>query len=115
MVFNDWGVNLVCEKGEKAVAVVKLMPSRPESVNTFCEHDKQRLVHVPLRLLRVHDLISSGRMVRREKKVKASTNSRATTRRSSGRGSEQHAVYDLKSEARQHVVLKCRALDNIVD
>ena len=26
-----------CEKGEKAVAVVKLMPSRPESTNVFCE------------------------------------------------------------------------------
>ena len=110
--FDDWGVKLECKKGESAVVVVKLMPSRPESTNKFCEHNAQRHVHVPLKLLRVPDLVGSGRMTRVQRQVR-NTRSRSTARPAAGDTSGQYYVYELKSEARQHVVLRCRALDNI--
>ena len=68
-----------------------------------------RCLQVPAALLRVSDLVNSGKMLQTEVAVRSSR-SRASARAIAGDSSKQF-IYEFKAGARQHVVLKCRALE----
>ena len=108
-VFKDWGVELNCKQGERALIVTKLFVSSPMSTNTFCDHVNARYLQVPETLLRVGDLVNSGKMTCTETAVRSSR-SRAAARAIIGDSSRQ-SIYESKAGARQYVVLKCRALE----
>ena len=66
-------------------------------------------LQVPEALLRVSDLVSSGRMACRESAVRSSR-SRAAAR-AIVRDSSTQFIYEFKADARHYAVLQCRALD----
>jgi hypothetical protein len=107
--FEDWGVEFNCKQGERALTVTKLFVSSPTSTNAFCDHVNARYLQVPAALLRVSDLVNSGKMLQTEVAVRSSR-SRASARAIVGDSSKQF-IYEFKAGARQHVVLKCRALE----
>ena len=107
--FENWGVEFNCKQGERALTVTKLFVSSPTSTNAFCDHVNARYLQVPAALLRVSDLVNSGKMLQTEVAVRSSR-SRASARAIVGDSSKQF-IYEFKSGARQHMVLKCRALE----
>ena len=106
--FDDWGVKLKCDKGGRALIVTKLMLSSLDASNTFNDHVAKLQITVPAALLRVGDLVGKKLMQEKEVAVR-STRSRAAVRATRGDTSDKY--YALKQEARQEIVLKCRALD----
>jgi hypothetical protein len=56
MAFEEWGVDLCCERGSAALKVVRLFPSSRDSLwATFCDDTQKRGFYVPFDLLRVGD------------------------------------------------------------
>ena len=106
--FDDWGVKLKCNRGGRALIVTKLMLSSLDASNTFNDHVAKLQITVPAALLRVGDLVGNKLMEEKEVTVR-STRSRAAVRATRGDTSDKY--YALKQEARQEIVLKCRALD----
>ena len=64
---------------------------------------------LPAALLRVGDLVNSGKMLQTEVAVRSSR-SRASARAIVG-GSSKQIIYESKAGARQHLVLRCMALE----
>jgi hypothetical protein len=50
-VFEEWGVDLCCERGSAALEVVRLFPSSRDSLWTFCGDTQKRGFYVPFDLL----------------------------------------------------------------
>ena len=102
-MFKDWGDELNCKEGERALTVTKLFVSSPMSTNTFCDHVNARYLQVPETLLRVNDFVNSGKMTSTETAVRSSR-SRVAARAIISDSSRQ-VIYEFKAGARQYVVL----------
>ena len=98
--FEEWGASMKCKRGGRAVEVTKMMPSSAQSTNTFCEDEAGTHFFVPASLLRVGGLQLAKKAVQQR-----SSRSRAPVR---GNSTD---YYEMSTEDRQVVGLRCRADD----
>ena len=109
--FEEWGVELRCERGSAALKVVRLFPSSRESMWTFCDDTQKREFHVPLDLLRVADLRSSIKTTQLTSGIGARTRSRcAVDVIGDGSADQQASCYYevVGAKARNTLSHRCR-------
>jgi hypothetical protein len=75
-VFEEWGVELRCERHSAALKVVRLFPSSRGSQWTFCDDTQKRGPYVPSDLLRVGDLSNNMKTTQLTSGIGARTRSR---------------------------------------
>jgi hypothetical protein len=74
-VWGEWGANILCKRGAKAVKVTKLMVTSSQATNTFHDDTERRPFFVPAGLLRMEVPIQTDYLV--EKAARTSARSRA--------------------------------------
>jgi hypothetical protein len=109
-VWGEWGANILCKRGAKAVEVTKLMVTSSQATNTFRDDTERRPFFVPAGLLRMEVPIQTDYLV--EKAARTSARSRAAVCRASTDSSEQPVkYYELGRKGRHEVSVSCRAMD----
>jgi len=110
-VFEEWGVDLCCERGSAALKVVRLFPSSRDSLWTFCDDTHKREFYVPVDLLRVGDLSNSIKTTQLTSGIGARTRSRcAVDVIGDGSAGQQASCYYevVGNKARKAISHRCR-------
>jgi hypothetical protein len=110
-VWGEWGANIVCKRGAKAIKVTKLMVTSSQATNTFREDTERRQFFVPAGLLRMVVPIQKDYLVVKEGRT--SSRCRAAVRAVAGDSGSDQLVryYELGKKGRHEVSVSCRAND----